>query len=368
MKKFLPLTIIFLVFILQIQFKEENITMTLHSASERKLLSELSKKFEVLPGIYDPIIKMTNKAIYTVRVSNNEKRYIVLARDINTKTDSILLYDTSSHELKGGVNLSPERISTSTSEKRGIIDIDGNGNLEVIVPTLNLTEKRVRIYKITKDSFLEVKIKMLSDYSEISTSDIDLDGKYELICFREMNGVPLLPHILKWEKGEYKIAEVRNHPEIIKDNLKRLETFEKKIVSLKNNLLLLDTYLSRAYTYLKKKDYLKFGAEIDKVQNFPDVSGAGTKLRIYRSKIYLGYLYLDRDEPEKGYEYLKDASLFMYPFESENRIESMIYAELAGYYIDNYEFKKAKESLEISLKLYFDNMIARSYLSVLRGL
>lgn len=368
MKKFLPLIIIFLVFSLQLYFKEENIIATLHSKAERILLSELEKKFEVLPGSYDPVIKMTNKAIYPVQVSKNEKRYIVFVRDNYTKADSILMYDADSLKLKEEIHLSPLRIGTSKYEKRGLIDINGDGNLEIVVPTLNVAEKGIKIFKIGKNSLEEIKVNILSNYCEIQVNDIDLDGKYELICSREVNSVPILPHILKWKDSEYKITQAINYPKIIEDNLMRLTKLEKKGTLLKNNLLLLDVYLSRAYTYLKKKDYLNFGNYIDKVQNFSNSSDAGIKLRIYRSKIYLGYLYLDRNEPEKGYDYLKDACIFMYPYNSENRIESMIYAELAGYYIDSYEFNKAQKCLDISLKLYPDNMIAKNYLSALGNL
>lgn len=368
MKKFLPLIIVFLVFIAQIQFKEENVVMTLHSAPERKLLAELSKKYEVLPGFYNPTIKMTNKAIYTVAVSKNEKRYIVFARDIDTKADSILMYDTKTHELKGKVTLVPLRISNSINEKREILDIDGDRNLEVLVPTLDSSsEKGIKIFRINKDSFSEVKVNILPGYTEIDVNDIDLDGKYELICFRDMNGVPMLPHIFKWENGEYKLIDAINYPKIIEDNLKKLSIFEKKGIESGNNLLLLDVYLSRAYTYLKKKDYQRFGDYIDKIQSFSNTVDAGIKLRIYKSKVYLGYLYLDRNDPETGYDYLKDASTYMYPVNDQNRVESMIYAELAGYLIDKYEFKKAKESLEISLKFYPDNMIAKNYLSVVEN-
>ena len=368
MKKFLPLIIVFLVFIAQIQFKEENVVMTLHSAPERKLLAELSKKYEVLPGFYNPTIKMTNKAIYTVAVSKNEKRYIVFARDIDTKADSILMYDTKTHELKGKVTLVPLRISNSINEKREILDIDGDRNLEVLVPTLDSSsEKGIKIFRINKDSFSEVKVNILPGYTEIDVNDIDLDGKYELICFRDMNGVPMLPHIFKWENGKYKLIDAINYPKIIEDNLKKLSIFEKKGIESGNNLLLLDVYLSRAYTYLKKKDYQRFGDYIDKIQSFSNTVDAGIKLRIYKSKVYLGYLYLDRNDPETGYDYLKDASTYMYPVNDQNRVESMIYAELAGYLIDKYEFKKAKESLEISLKFYPDNMIAKNYLSVVEN-
>ena len=368
MKKFLPLIIVFLVFISQLQFKEENVIMTLHSAPERKLLSELSKKYEVLPGSYNPTIKMTNKAIFTVEVSKNEKRYIVFARDINTKTDSIFMYDARSYELKREVNLAPLRISTSINDRRELIDIDGDRNLEVVVPIIDSSaEKGIKIFKIKKDSFSEMKVNILPGYSKLDLDDIDLDGKYELICFREMNGVPMLPHIFKWENNQYKLTEAINYPKIIENNLEQLSIYEKKGVDSENNLLLLDVYLSRAYTYLKKKDYLKFGDCIDKIQSFSNTTDASIKLRVYKSKVYLGYLYLDRNEPETGYDYLKDASTFMYSSNNPNRVESMIYAELAGYLIDKYELKKAKESLEISLKLYPDNMIAQNYLSAIEN-
>lgn len=369
MKKFLPLIIVFLVFISQLQFKEENVIMTLHSAPERKLLSELSKKYEVLPGSYNPTIKMTNKAIFTVEVSKNEKRYIVFARDINTKTDSIFMYDARSYELKREVNLAPLRISTSINDRRELIDIDGDRNLEIVVPTLDSSaEKGIKIFKINKDSFSEMKVNILPGYSKLDLDDIDLDGKYELICFRDMNGVPMLPHILKWENNQYKLTETVNYPKIIENNLEQLSIYEKKGIDSEYNLLLLDVYLSRAYTYLKEKDYLKFGDCIDRIQSFSNTTDAGIKLRVYKSKVYLGYLYLDSNEPETGYDYLKDASTFMYSSNNQNRVESMIYAELAGYFIDKYEFEKAKDSLEISLKLYPDNMIAQNYLSAIENI
>ena len=117
MKKYLPLIIVFLIFISQLHFKEENVIMTLHSAGERKLLAKLSEKYEVLPGAYNPTINMTNKAIYTVRVAKNEKRYIVFAREIDTKIDSIFMYDAKSYEPKSKIILTPLRISTSISDK-----------------------------------------------------------------------------------------------------------------------------------------------------------------------------------------------------------------------------------------------------------
>ena len=369
MKKYLPLIIVFLIFISQLHFKEENVIMTLHSAGERKLLAKLSEKYEVLPGAYNPTINMTNKAIYTVRVAKNEKRYIVFAREIDTKIDSIFMYDAKSYEPKSKIILTPLRISTSISDKRELLDIDGDRNLEVIVPTIdNSAEKGIKIFRINNDTFSEIPVKLLPGYTKIDVKDIDLDGKYELICFREMNGVPMLPHTFKMENGKYRLSDIINYPKIIEDNLKDLSTFEKKAIELKNNLLLLDVYLSRAYTYLKKRDYLRFGECIDKIQSFSNTTDAGIKLRVYKSKVYLGYLYLDKSEPETGYDYLKDASTYMYSISDTNRIESMIYAELAGYLIDKYEFEKAKESLDISLKLYPNNMIAKNYLSAIEGL
>jgi len=339
--------------------------MTLHSADERKLFYGLNDKFEILQGSFDPIIKMANKAIYSVQVSKNEKLYIVFARDRNTKADSILLFEPKTHKLRGGISLSPERISTSIFDDKGVMDIDGDRNLEVVVPVINLTRKRVRIYKISRESLIELKINMPTDYSGISINDFDLNGKYEIVLKREMNSVPLLPHILKWDGRKYSLTKVTNYPRIIEENLKELNNLQEKVIKLNNKLIILDVSLSKTYTYLKIGDYLRFGEEIDKIHFFQDSEDASIKLRVYKSKIYIGYLYLDRGEAEKAYDYLKDAVLFMYSSESENFIESMIYTELAHYFIDNYEFEKAKESLSRALKLYQNNEIAKNYLLAL---
>lgn len=367
MRKNLILLLLFVLIMvfLQNSFKEQNIVMTLHSADERELIYKLTDEYEILPGNYNPIIKMTNKAIYPVQISKNEKLYVVFARDKNTKTDSILLFEPKTYKLRGGISLSPERISTSLNDDKGVEDLNNDGNLEVFVPVVNVTRKRVRIYKIGKESLMEIKLNIPTDYSGISVKDLDFKGDYEIILSRQMNSVPLLPHVLKWNGKEFSLTNTKNYPRLVEDNIKELTAIQERAIKINSQLLALDASLSKVYTYLKIGDGIKFGEEIDKINLFADSTDPSIKLRIYRGKIYFAYVFLEMGKAYDAYDYLKEAVLYMYPENDENFVESMIYTELAIYLIDNYDFKKAKESLDKAIELNNNNEIAKNYLLAL---
>ena len=368
MKKGLFILMIALIFIAQWHWKAEIQFFTLYDKGQRKMISTIPKNYIILPGEYDEYLGLRRKALSKIRVVNHRECYLVFLHDTMRQEDLIRLYDAQTQELFSEYRLSPYQSKDNNEILfKGVLDLNQDGNLEIVVEVQSKVGRRIQIFYIQNLSIKPIKLTMAENYAQIHLEDLNHDGRLEIISQTKLNGILQAPELFHYEAQDLLLLPLNQYPRAGKKYLEYLHHTEQKL-STRNELYdiqLLDLKLSRLLYYLETSQTDNFKALNTEIQSqLVSSSDPGKRLRYYRTKVYASYLFLEQNSLSKASDEIIFAVRELQDsgrHRTEEELLSQVYVEIASYYRLKRALPTSKEYLIKALELNPSNMIARSF-------
>jgi hypothetical protein len=367
MKKSFFILMIALIFIVQWHWKADIQFFTLYDKGQRNILSSIPKNYVILPGEYDEYLGLRRKALFKIRVVDHRECFLLFLRDQKKQEDLIHLYDAQTHQLLSEYVLSPYQISQKDEiPYKAVLDLNQDGNLEIVVELLSKAGKRIQIFYIHHLSIVPINLNMAENYAQIYLEDLNHDGRLEIIAQTKLNGILQVPELFAYENQKLINLALTDYPRACKNYLEYLKHTQKKLSSRKEiyEIQYLDIKLSELLYYLDTSQTENFKLLANEVQNqLSSSTDPGKRLRYYRSSVYLSYLLLEQNNLSQAKDEIASAVRELQGlgrFRTEEELLSQVYLEIANYYRTKRSLQTAKEYLLEALKLNPNNMIARS--------
>lgn len=367
MKKSLFILMIALIFVAQWYWKTEIQFFTLYDKGQRDMISSIPKHYVILPGEYDEYLGLRRKALFKIRVLDHRECFLLFLRDPQKQEDLIHLYDAQTHQLLSEYVLSPYQISqTDEVPFKGVLDLNQDGNLEIVVELLSKVGKRIQIFYIQNLSIVPIKLNMAENYAQIYLEDLDHDGKLEIVAQTKLNGILQVPELFAYDQQKLITLTLKDYPRASKTYLDYLKFTQNKLTSRKEiyEIQYLDIKLSELLYYLDLSQTENFTLLANEIQNqLASSTDPGKRLRFYRNSVYQSYLLLEQNQLNEAKDLIASAVRDLQGFgrnRTEQEILSQVYLEIASYYRMKRSLPTAKEYLIQALKLNPSNMIARS--------
>lgn len=367
MKKYLFILIIALIFIVQHLFSEEILFFTLHEQGHRKMIANLENHLIVMPGEPDEYLSARRKAIFSIRVIEDRECYVIFLHNEEENQDYIHLYDADSKALLSAQPLYPYWVDQKSRNLFcRVVDLNGDGNLEIAVVADSRAGKKLRIYKVFHLSLVEVPLNMAENYAQIIPEDLNRDGKIEIMAQTRKNGILQVPELFHYHQHQWKKLPLSHFPTAIKRYEEYLKSMEDRfsVYSGVRDIQPLDLELSRLKFLLTLEQYEEFNQLLLSLRT--DLAwnlDHPYRLRLYRTRIYQAWQTMEeqRDEQE-AMSIIQSAIIELHAMtaqRTESEIKSLVYVEMAGYYRWKNELDQAKNWLMEALELNPWNGIAK---------
>ena len=367
MKKSFFILMIALILVVQVHWKTEIQFFTLYDKGQRNIISSIPKNYVILPGEYDEYLGLRRKALFKIRVVDHRECYLLFLHDYNNQEDLIHLYDAQTHHLLSEYVLSPYQSSNKEEVLfKGVLDLNQDGNLEIVVELLSKVGKRIQIFYIHHLNIIPSKLTMAENYAHIYLEDLNYDGKLEIIAQTKLNGILQTPELFSYNAQELITLSLKDYPRASKTYLEYLKYTQEKLSSRKElfEIQVLDLKLSKLLYYLETSQTENFKLLATEIQNMlASSTDPGKRLRFYRSKVYMSYLHLEQNQTDQAKDEIALAVRELQDsgrYRTEEELLSQVYVEMASYYRNKRSLETARNYLIEALKLNPNNMIARS--------
>lgn len=362
MKKtgFLLISILFLIF-LQFLLTSSNRILTFHSKIEREIIYQVRRISWILDGNPDLNVGSSPYAIYKVTIARNENYFVVLVRDKQSEGDFILLINPRDKVEVARLALSPFQFQrNNNTDFRGLLDMDNDGNIELVCVVNGKSGKRIKIVKFKGKNLQEIPVQMVENYVNIEIKDFNWDGQPDIACYTAENGILLPPQIFKMTGGGLMLENIRLFPGCIKEYKKYIQSLEKKTRTGSNPVIAYDLMVAKARIFVSMGEKESFdGIKLF----FSSHSGSKDvikKIRMYRITILESYFFFQKGESGKAFQKIYEAIDTMYGESiAKTHRESMFHTELALYELYRNHWDSANKEIRQALLLDPSNQRAR---------
>lgn len=333
--------------------------MTFHDKTERGWIHKIEQQYTILDGTWDNQIGSSSKAIFGYEAGAKKKHYVVIARKLHKEEDVLLHINSESNQIQEAFQFPPYGIQKNNNQDyRGIMDIDMDNNLDLVVVVNGKYGKRLLIFpllaKIEPRRFV-----MLENYHQIEFQDLNQDGLTEIIAYTKLDSLPQPPSLFHFQFGKLAMIKNSDFPLLMNQYYTNLQKKIRLYQHVNNPALQREAWLTQMRYYISM-DELDQAATLysTMVMQLPD-SGFERKLAIYKGKMVLAYAFLKTENEPMMETILEEAVQEFYSAsKTPEECESQILAERGSVYLQVGHYQKAEENALESLRLNPNNAVS----------
>lgn len=351
-KMFFWIFLLFFLGMVQILTSQVNQIFTFHSKEERTIVHWIEKDYLVLEGTLDENIGSRPKAIYRVVLQQGYERYIVLARERETSRDYLLMIDPLLDVIEYRHPLNPYFCVNQSPDFRGLMDLNNDGNLEMVCVVTGNAGKRIKIVKMTKAGLIDLAFPFLESFGTILVEDTNIDGVVDIICFQNENGINQPPMFFKLQGNEVVRQDPMHFPAFLRKYDLYLRAMKKRTEKAGNPSIAYDLQIAHARLYFllgQEKEFHQLEIQMNTASKNPDIT---QKIRLYRMRIIQAYFLLQKGEESQANQVMNEATDYISREGiAEQARRSIVEAEKVGYFLTLWEWNNAVQSLKQALMI-----------------
>ncbi len=331
------------------------------------MIAKLENHYRVLPGEPDEHLNARRKAIYSIRVIEDQECYVIFLHHKAEGRDYIHLYDARTFELWSSKSLYPYWVDSSGDDSFcRVVDLNGDGNLEIAVIANSRAGKKLRIFKINQLTLTEVPLNMAENYAQIIPVDLNRDGKIEIMAQTRKNGILQAPELFHYHHQQL----IKLQPVQFPSAVRKYEEYLNKVkegISYQagmQEIQQIDLELSTLKFLLSLEKHKEFDQLILSLRSDLALNlDHPYRLRMYRTRIYQAWQVMEKQNNEREAKKIIASAIkelhAMTMERSEYEIQSLVYLEMAGYYRWKNELNASKLYLQNALNLNPRNVLAK---------
>lgn len=335
----------------QLLFTDQHRIMTFHDKNERNWIHQIEQNYRILDGTWDNQIGSSSKAIYRYETGTQKRFYLVIAKKLKEKTD-VLLQINPDHQIQEVFQFAPYVIQRNNNQDyRGLMDIDMDNNLDLVVVVNGKYGKRLFIFplyaRIEPRSFL-----MQENYNQIDFKDLDQDGWTEIIAYTKLDNLLQPPALFHFQSGTLTMLNNADFPLYMNQYYAGMQSNNQHYKKVNNPILQRELLLTQMRYHIAMGNIDHAATDYSTLIIQLPEAGLERKFAIYKGKMLLALAFL-----KTGNETMMEAILqeaipeFFSDSKTKEETESQILAEkgLANMQIGN--IQKAEELALESIRL-----------------